>query len=390
MKGSEGSVFAPSQFVESAGDEFPSLRAAINDATSCGAFVRETDALGQALSEAADASNGAVTVKAYRGKVRDTYEITNADDGRRTLVLATTDRQSAFDQLLGHVPLKGRSLNLCSCWWLAEALDRHGIPNAAMCGEDGSIAVHPNVTIMRRCEMLPIEMVVRAYVTGSTETSVWTHYKRHFHGDSATTDPLVYCGHSFPPGLRKNDAIPMGPVVTPTTKGEKDEPISMDDAVSRGLLTAEQAKQAEELALRMFAFGQEEASKRGLVLVDTKYELGVDPQTGEIAFADEVHTPDSSRYWVANTYESRVKEQGLEPENIDKEFYRLWFAGQCDMYDASVEKPTPPPELGEELGWRYAVLSSLIRGDAVPPPARDDEREMVGAVLGALKYNGVL
>ena len=380
----------PSDFVESRGASIAQLKEAVALASENGLFVEETGStLGAALRAKAEQSGA--TVKAYVGKVRDTYEVTDASGEQTVLVLATTDRQSAFDQLLGLVPLKGRALNLCSCWWLAEAQRRYGIPNAAISnpGDDEELAVHPNVTIMRKCDMLPIEMVVRAYVTGSTETSVWTHYKRHF-ADNSTTEPLVYCGHAFPPGLRKNEAIPQGPVVTPTTKGDVDEPISMADAVTRGLLSKEHADEAESLALKMFAFGQEEAAKRGLVLVDTKYELGVDPETGRIAFADEVHTPDSSRYWVAGTYDERVKEQGLEPENIDKEFYRLWFAGQCDMYDPNVTKPSPPRELGEELGWRYAVLSSVITGSAVPPPAEDDGAAMANAVVDALVRRGLL
>lgn len=275
--------------------------------------------------------------KKYQGKVRDTYDLGDK------LVLITTDRQSAFDRVLASVPYKGSVLNLTSAWWFEHT--EHIIPNHVLVIPD------PNVTIAKKCKVLPIEFVVRGYITGTTSTSLWTQYKngvRH------------YCDHDLPEGLRKNQRLEK-PLLTPTTKEEThDRPISPTEIIAEGWLTAEEWEIASQAALRLFAFGVETAAKHGLILVDTKYEFGKDAD-GNIVLIDEVHTPDSSRYWLANNYEERFNNH-LEPENIDKEFLRLWFADHCDPYKDK-ELPKAPDELIVTLSSRYIQLYEMITGN---------------------------
>eukprot|EP00897_Mesotaenium_endlicherianum_P002118 jgi/Mesen1/1934/ME000146S01020 len=270
------------------------------------------------------------------GKVRDTY------DAGEFLVLVTTDRQSAFDRVLASIPFKGQVLNQTSAWWFSTT--QHITPNAFVS------APHPNVTIASKCHVFPVEFVVRGFITGTTSTSLWTVY-------SAGT--RSYCGNSLPEGMVKNEKLAHN-MLTPTTKAaDHDEPVTPHEIVERGLMTQAEFEDVRDKALRLFAHGQEVAREHGLLLVDTKYEFGRDA-SGCIVLIDEVHTPDSSRYWVAASYEERHA-GGLEPESIDKEFLRLWFRNNCDPYKDAV-LPEAPAHLVSELSWRYIVLYETITG----------------------------
>lgn len=276
------------------------------------------------------------------GKVRDIY------DAGDYLILVATDRLSAFDRILAAVPFKGQVLNQTSLWWFDKT--KHIIPNAVMSAPD------PNVTIATKCKVFPVEFVVRGYVTGSTSTSLWTVYEKGLRN---------YCGNNLPNGLVKNQRLSAN-ILTPTTKAsDHDLPISGEEIVDKGLMSQKDFQDVRERALAIFAFGQQVAADHGLILVDTKYEFGKAPD-GSILLIDEVHTPDSSRYWVNATYEERFK-KGLEPENIDKEFLRLWFKENCDPYNDKV-LPSAPTELVSELARRYILLHDTITGEELQFP----------------------
>ena len=291
----------------------------------------------------------------YPGKVRDTYEV---GDGR--LLLITTDRQSGFDRMLGAVPFKGQVLNRTSLSWFEST--RHIIGNHVLASP------HANALIARKCRVLPIEFVVRGYMTGSTDTSIWTQYNN---------GSRLYCGHTLPDGMKKNEKL-LANIVTPTTKEkEHDRPITAQEIVAEGWLTAAEWEFASAKALELFAFGQGIAAERGLILVDTKYEFGVDAD-GEILLIDEIHTPDSSRYWLADSYESRLA-AGKEPDMIDKEFFRLWFRERCDPYKDKV-LPVPPDELIAELAARYIQLFEKITGSEFVPDLRPLEASVMAGL----------
>ncbi|MBT4155039.1 MAG: phosphoribosylaminoimidazolesuccinocarboxamide synthase [Candidatus Marinimicrobia bacterium] len=276
------------------------------------------------------------------GKVRDQYDFGNK------VALITTDRQSAFDRVLASIPFKGQVLNLTSAWWFEQT--KHIIPNQVIEVPD------PNVTLAKKCEVFPIEFVVRGYITGSTSTSLWTVYKN---GDRE------YCGNDLPQGLIKNQKLTAN-MLTPTTKEEDhDRPIAPGEILSEGWMTQEDWGYCSQKALELFAFGQKKAAENGLILVDTKYEMGRD-SSGEIMLIDEIHTPDSSRYWIAKTYDERMA-LGQEPQNIDKEFLRLWFVDNCDPYNDET-LPEAPEELVAELSSRYIYLYETITGGVFPFP----------------------
>lgn len=318
----------------------------------------ERQALHAAIPHAVVGSDlplGDKLVSKYTGKVRDTYE---TNDGR--LVLITTDRQSGFDRMLGAIPCKGQVLNRTSLYWFEQT--RHIIANHVLASP------HANALIARKCRVLPIEFVVRGYMTGSTDTSIWTQYNN---------GARSYCGHTLPEGMKKNEPLPAN-IVTPTTKEKThDRPITAEEIVAEGWLTQAEWDFASSKALELFAFGQKLAAERGLILVDTKYEFGA-TDDGEILLIDEIHTPDSSRYWIAASYAERVA-QGLEPDMIDKEFFRLWFRERCDPYKDAV-LPTPPDELIVELASRYIQLFESITGQSFAP----DTRPLNETVLEAL------
>ena len=276
------------------------------------------------------------------GKVRDQYDL------GKNLALITTDRQSAFDRVLAAIPFKGQVLNLASAWWFEET--KHIIDNHVVSVAD------PNVILAKKCKVFPIEFVVRGFITGSTSTSLWTVYNN---GDRE------YCGNILPEGLKKNEKLKDN-MLTPTTKEEDhDRPISPEAIVNEGWMTQEDWDFCSEKALELFEFGQKKAAENGMILVDTKYEMGKD-EDGNILLIDEIHTPDSSRYWIADSYEERISKV-KEPQNIDKEFLRLWFVDNCDPYNDK-DLPPAPDELVIELSSRYIYLYETITGSVFPFP----------------------
>ncbi|KAI3949078.1 hypothetical protein MKW92_030841 [Papaver armeniacum] len=270
-----------------------------------------------------------------RGKVRDIY------DSGDYLVMVTTDRQSAFDRVLASIPFKGQVLNETSLWWF-----------------DKTHTSHQMQLFHLLTKMLPSQrnalffqlslLVIRGFVTGSTDTSLWTVYKNGVRN---------YCGNALPEGMVKNEKLSAN-ILTPTTKAvDHDVPVTPDEIIERGLMTSDDYEEVRTKALSLFEFGQRVALEHGLLLVDTKYEFGKGAD-GTIYLIDEVHTPDSSRYWIANSYEERFR-SGLEPENVDKEFLRLWFKDHCNPYEDKV-LPDAPKELVSELAWRYIFLYETI------------------------------
>ena len=279
------------------------------------------------------------------GKVRDQYDLGDK------VALITTDRQSAFDRILASVPFKGQVLNLTSAWWFDQTKDI--IPNQVIDVPD------PNVTLAKKCDVFPIEFVVRGYITGSTSTSLWTVYNN---------GNRTYCGNDLPEGLVKNQKLDDN-MLTPTTKEEHhDRPIAPDEIVNEGWMTQEDWDYCSKKALELFAFGQKKAAENEMILVDTKYEMGRDAN-GKIMLIDEIHTPDSSRYWLAKTYDERMA-SGQEPQNIDKEFLRLWFLDNCDPYNDKI-LPEAPEELVTELSNRYIYLYETITDEVFPFPASE-------------------
>lgn len=291
------------------------------------------------------------------GKVRDVYVFADR------VLLVSTDRQSAFDRALASVPLKGRVLTMTSAWWFEAT--RHIVPNHVLSSP------HASAMVCKKCTVFPVEFVVRGYITGSTSTSMWTNYAK------GSRD---FCGHALPDGFVQHQKLPQN-LVTPTTKDDThDELISGEEVVRSGRMTQQQWDYCAQKALELFAFGQAQAAQRGLILVDTKYEFGVDAD-GQILLIDEIHTPDSSRYWLAHSYEERMK-QGLSPENIDKEFLRLWFKDHCDPYNDAV-LPEAPKELVLELSRRYILLYELITGNKFELPTTTDvHQELLDSLSG--------
>ena len=289
-----------------------------------------------------------------RGKVRDHYDLSG---GRRLMI--TTDRQSAFDQVLAAVPFKGQVLTAAARFWFERTKDL--VPNHVIEYPD------PNVVVARKINMLPIEVVVRDYLTGSTSTSIWSMYH------VGNRKPY---GITLPEDMKKNEKLP-ATIITPTTKGimgDHDLPITIDQIVERGLLNQDQVDEIQKAALALFARGREIAAQNGLILVDTKYEFGYD-ENGILTIADEIHTPDSSRYWVAQTYSKRL-EAGQEPDSLDKEFLRLWIASRCDPYKQPI--PDIPDETLVDFSSRYIDLYEKISGqDFDIPSGGEPVRERV-------------
>ena len=272
--------------------------------------------------------------KKYKGKVRDVYI------GDDKIFLISTDRQSAFDRNLANIPFKGQVLTQTSAFWFEATKDI--IKNHVIDIPD------PNVVVCKKLKVFPVEMVIRGYITGVTDTSAWTAYQK---------GERKFCGNVLPDGLKKNQKFEK-PIITPTTKSdEHDEKISAEEIVKRGFMTQQQWDFVADKTQKLFQRGTEIAAKHGLILVDTKYEFGYDEQ-GNIFLIDEIHTPDSSRYWINQSYEDRFF-LGKEPENIDKEFLRLWFKEHCDPYKDKV-LPEAPIELVTELSRRYIGLYEMI------------------------------
>jgi phosphoribosylaminoimidazole-succinocarboxamide synthase len=280
----------------------------------------------------------------YRGKVRDNYDL---PDGRRIMV--ASDRLSAFDRILAAIPLKGQVLTQTARWWFEKTADI--CPNHVLAYPD------PNVVVGRRLDILPVEIVVRAYLAGTTGTSILTLYK---------AGGRELYGVRLPDRMRDNQALP-APIITPTSKafdGGHDEPLTPAAILDQKLLTPAQWEAVSAYALALFARGQALAARRGLILADTKYEFGLDPE-GRVLLADEIHTPDSSRYWLASTYPERF-EAGQRPESFDKDVVRDWVASRCDPYTDPV--PEIPAEMILKTALTYVQAFETITGQAFVPP----------------------
>ncbi len=284
----------------------------------------------------------------YGGKVRENYDL---PDGRRIII--STDRLSAFDRILTCIPYKGQVLTQTARYWFEQTKDI--CPNHVLDYPD------PNVVIGKRLDILPVEMVVRGYLAGTTGTSILTLYKK---------GQRTMYGTTLPDGMRDNQALPQA-IITPTSKafdGGHDEPLTPEQIISEGLLTQSQWDTVSAYALALFARGQKLAGERGLILVDTKYEFGTDAE-GNILLADEIHTPDSSRYWIAESYPASF-ESGKRPESFDKDFVRAWVAERCDPYKDDI--PEIPRELVEQTSKVYIKAYEAITGETFTPDDRGE------------------
>ena len=302
---------------------------------------RET--LKQALRHPLEGTDFSNLGKKYEGKVRDNYTLA---DGRRVLV--TTDRISAFDRVLGTLPLKGQVLNWVAAWWFRHT---QSIAKNHMLG-----VPDPNVLLARECQLLPVEMVVRAYLTGTTSTSIWVHYER---------GEREFCGHRLPDGMKKHQRLPE-PLLTPSTKaahGDHDVSASREEIIALTGMPSAEFDEAARMAMALFAEGQRVCRERGLILVDTKYELGKTPE-GEIVVIDEIHTPDSSRFWYERTYAERFA-AGHDPESFDKEYVRRWLAERGFRGDGPI--PAIPDDVKIEAMLRYIEAVEQITGEAFVP-----------------------
>lgn len=278
--------------------------------------------------------------KKYQGKVRDYYVVHNQR------VLITTDRISAFDRILGYIPHKGQVLNKLSQFWFEKTKDiilNHliGVP-------------HANVMIVKNAISIPIEVVVRGYITGVTNTSIWGSYEKR--------DRLIY-GIKFPDGLKKNQKLPK-PIITPTTKAKAghDERLTRQEIIKRKIVPEKIYEQIEKTAPALFRRGSEICAQAGIILVDTKYEFGM--YEGKLMLIDEIHTPDSSRFWVKDSYLERFN-SGLEPENFDKEFLRIWFKDRG--YTGEGVSPKMPKDFIDQVSTRYVSIYEKITGNKFVP-----------------------
>lgn len=295
--------------------------------------------LRQALARTLDRTDFPGLGRKYEGKVRDNY---SAPDGRRTIIV--TDRISAFDRVLGTLPLKGQLLNHVAAWWFERT--RNVAPNHVLAVPD------PNVLVARECRPLPVEMVVRAYLTGTTSTSIWVHYQR---------GEREFCGHVLPDGMKQHQRLEQ-PLLTPSTKagkGDHDVSAPRERILELTGMPPEEFDEAARLALALFEAGQRICAERGLILVDTKYEFGRAPD-GTIVVIDEIHTPDSSRFWFADSYSERFAE-GRDPESFDKEFLRRWLVERGFRGDGPI--PPIPDEIRIEASRRYLEAVERITGE---------------------------
>jgi phosphoribosylaminoimidazole-succinocarboxamide synthase len=294
----------------------------------------------------------------YEGKVRDNYTTKN---GERYIVV--TDRISAFDRILGTLPLKGQLLNHCAAFWFAQTKD---------VAQNHLLSVpDPNVMLVRECKPLPVEMVVRAYLTGTTSTSIWVHYQR---GERS------FCGHKLPDGMRKHERLKK-PILTPSTKafdGGHDVSASREEILAMTQMEPGEFDQAAEMAMALFKRGQTLCAERGLILVDTKYEFGRTPE-GDVVVIDEIHTPDSSRFWFADSYEQRF-ETGQDPESFDKEYVRRWLVSRGFKGDGPI--PALPDEVRVEATSRYIEAVERITGEPFKPHLGTDPNSRIRRNLG--------
>jgi phosphoribosylaminoimidazole-succinocarboxamide synthase len=274
----------------------------------------------------------------YKGKVRDNY---TKDDKR---IIVVSDRLSAFDRIICLIPFKGQVLNQMAQFWFEETKD--------ICGNHVIEFPDPNVVVAKECKPLAVEMVVRGYITGSTSTSAWYNYNEK--------GVRNFCGNELSEGLKKDQKFDQA-ILTPSTKaahGDHDESVAPEVLFERGAITPEEWEYLADVSLKLFARGQEIAAKQGIILVDTKYEFGRD-ENGDIVLIDEIHTPDSSRFWIADTYQENF-EAGRDQDNINKEYLRLWLAKQGYMGDG--EMPEITDEVKIETARRYIEAYEKITG----------------------------
>lgn len=290
----------------------------------------------------------------YEGKVRDNY----SKDGKRVIIV--TDRLSAFDRVITLIPFKGQVLNQMAKFWFDKTKD---------IAENHVIEFpDPNVVVAKECKAMPVEMIVRGYITGVTSTSIWTHYEK---------GERNFCGNALPDGLKKNQKLEK-PILTPSTKAEyggHDESVSREQILASGVITAEQFDYMADVAMKLYLRGVEIAAKQGIILVDTKYEFGINDE-GKIVLIDEIHTPDSSRFWFADEYEKRLA-SGEEQKKIDKEYLREWLAERG--FKGEGEVPVIPDDIRVETGRRYIEAYELITGQKF--------EAQVGDVDARLKVN---
>ncbi len=273
--------------------------------------------------------------KKYEGKVRDNYSF----DGKRLII--TTDRISAFDRVLCTISFKGQILNQTSAFWFEKT--KNIVKNHVISVPD------PNVMLVKECKLIPVEMVVRGYITGVTTTSAWHNYERGVRN---------FCGNILPEGLKKNQKFEK-PIITPSTKAMHghDESTSGEEMIKRGLVDEKAYKQMEKASLALFDFGIKLVAKNNLILVDTKYEFGL--LDGKLVLIDEIHTPDSSRFWIKDTYEELFS-KGEEPQKLDKEYVRQYLANKGFIGDGPI--PEIPDEVKIEAAKRYITAYEMITG----------------------------
>jgi len=318
------------------------------------------DDLNQTL-EKVDFDNGQFF---HHGKVRDSFVL---DKDRRAIVVS--DRVSAFDFILGTIPFKGQVLNRLAAWWFNK-LDDIQIPHHLI------EMPHPNVSVVKNVTPLLVEIIVRAYVTGTTTTSSWYAY---LHNNRSI------CGISMPEGLVKNQILPE-PIITPTTKPEigHDRNVSKQEILDEGLVSPDVYEKVEQYALKMFAYGQAVAAAQGLILVDTKYEMGL-TDDGELLVIDEVHTPDSSRYWISENYKEKL-EKGEEPESLDKEFVRRMVVNAG--YDVDDESQNPKDFMTDEIrvsaSQKYLELFERMTGSTIDTAELKNSHDQIDSVLSSL------
>lgn len=271
-----------------------------------------------------------------RGKVRDIYDV-----GHNLLLIHHSDRASSFDKVWCEIPNKGKILNLSSAFWFERT--KHIIDNHMI-----SVPSERDM-VVKKCKVFPIEFIVRGYITGTTKTSLWTHYEK---------GEREYCGLKIPNNLNKNQKL-KDIIVTPTTKGESDELISFKEIIDKRLMTLEQLNYCYSKATQLYKYGVKLAKGSGLILVDTKYEFGIDEYTKKIILVDEIHTCDSSRYWKDDTYEARFR-SGMEPENFDKDLVRRYVSSQCDPYSTKPSDLVIPENIINTVSKVYAEFYNII------------------------------
>jgi len=300
------------------------------------------------------------------GKNKDTFCLTTRD-GEPAIFIVNTDRLSGFDRLLGCVAQKGEILNRLAWWWFEQT--RSIVPNHCI-GLIGGRGL-----LCKKCKVFPIEFVVRGYLTGSTSTSIWTHYAK---------GARRYCGNRLPEGLEEHCVLPEI-IITPTTKDDQhDQLITPEQIVKNKIMTAEEWAFCKKKALSLFRYGQKVCRANGIILVDTKYEFGKDTN-GDILLIDEIHTPDSSRFWELDNYEDRLS-HGEKPQSYDKDIARNFYRSNCDPYNDAKLIPLPV-QVAHDLHAGYANLFQRLTGSPFIPTENNRWSETIRQLGHWLGHN---